>query len=200
MFSAILGGCTSSIVGNSGLVKKVWFPREILPLSVVGASLVHFFLQLLVLLGAELVIGHPFVGPNLIYVPLAFVTLIVIGSAIGIALAAANVYLRDIQHLLEVVLLLWFWMTPIVYPVGNVITKLSSHGVLLHLYLANPMNPVIVAFQKGLYKATYVNGNAVLFTGNVLGRLGLVFVGSLVALFFAQRLFHRLQGSFAQEL
>jgi ABC-2 type transport system permease protein len=127
LYSAGLGGGTTSIVGNAGLVSKVWFPREILPLAAIGAALVHFGLQLLVLAAALVVFWYE---PSWSYLPLvipALLVLLLLVGAIAIALAAINVYARDTQHLLELVLLAWFWMTPIVYPFAQVSTT-TVHG------------------------------------------------------------------------
>src|SRR4051794_5339704 len=105
LYSAGLGGGTTAITGNGGLVTKVWFPREILPLAAIGAALVHFALQLLVLAAALVVFWYQ---PSWSYLPLvvpALLVLLLLVSAVAIALAAINVYARDTQHLLELVLL-----------------------------------------------------------------------------------------------
>src|SRR4051794_22004650 len=130
LYSAGLGGGTTSIVGNAGLVSKVWFPREILPLAAIGAALVHFGLQLLVLTGALVVFRYQ---PAWSYLPLivpALITLLVLLAALAMTLAAVNVYARDTQHLLELVLLAWFWMTPIVYPYVQVRQKVGDWALL----------------------------------------------------------------------
>lgn len=213
LFASTLGGCTTSIVNNSGLVKKVYFPREILPLAAVGAGIVNFALQLVVLAGVMLVSGYDFVGVNLAVIPLAFVALVLFASAVGLLLAAANVYFRDIQHLLDAaVLLLWFWITPIVYPVNTALNALRQQSFLGTdlgtIYLLNPMANIVIAFQRGIYRVvTPVDaaGNRVeaLYPApwsEYLLRVGAVAFGSLVLLWLAQRIFARAQGNFAQEL
>src|SRR5690606_13421860 len=119
-FNTGLSAGTSSIVANAQLVTKVWFPRESLVVASVLASMVHFLLQSVVLLGALLAFQRM---PDLSYIPvflLAMVVLVIFCTALGIALSAINVYLRDTQHLLEVVLLAWFWMSAVAYPYGMV--------------------------------------------------------------------------------
>ena len=106
----------SSVVANAGLVKKVAFPREILPLAAVGSMLVHFFLQSMVLFAVLAVVRWDRSrGRTSPLLPLALVALLLLTGALGILLSAINVYLRDTQHFLELALLAWFWMTPIVY-------------------------------------------------------------------------------------
>jgi len=179
----------------------VYFPREILPLAVVGAAMVHFVLQLLVLFVSLIAFRYDFVGPSLLWLPLAFVTLTIFMTALGLLLASANVYLRDTQHLLEVVLLFWFWITPIVYPINLAVTKLSSKSqVLKTIYLLNPMANIVIGFQRAIYRHVSVKGKLVLYAGNVTGRLFMLLGISLVLLWFGQRVFARAQGNFAQEL
>ncbi|SFK07154.1 ABC transporter permease [Cellulomonas sp. KH9] len=202
LFTDIIGGSTGSIVGNAGLVKKVYLPRELFPLSVVGASAVNFVLQLVVLIGAYVVTRSWPQAGDLLLVPLALMVLLVFATALGLVLAAANVYLRDVQYLVEVGLLLWFWMTPIVYDWTKVRDNLSgAHEWLFHLYMANPMTNVVLAFQRALWPGGRTEAGAPFYyDGDLVGRLLVVGAVSLVLLWFAQRIFARAQGNFAQEL
>ncbi|HEY9388750.1 MAG TPA: ABC transporter permease [Mycobacteriales bacterium] len=204
LFTDIIGGCTGSIVGNAGLVKKVYFPRELFPLSVVGAALVNFVLQSSVLLGAYLVSGrwpHP---ADLVLVPVALVVLVLFGVALGLVLAATNVYLRDVTYLVEVGLLLWFWMTPIVYDWTKVREQLvDSHHLtwLFHLYLANPMANAVLAFQRALWPGGLTRqGAPFYYGGNLYLRLAVLAAVCAGLVWLAQRVFARAQGNFAQEL
>jgi ABC-2 type transport system permease protein len=204
LFTDILGGCTGAVVGNAGLVKKVYFPRELLPLSVVGAAIVNFALQLVVLVGAYVVTGNWPKLSDLLLVPLGLLVIVVFATALGLILAASNVYLRDVQYLVEVGLLLWFWMTPIVYDWTKVRTTLvENNGLngLFQLYLANPMANVVLAFQRALWPGGHTEkGAAFYYDGNLYGRLGILLVVCLGLLYVAQRLFARSAGNFAQEL
>ncbi|QCB93142.1 ABC transporter permease [Cellulomonas shaoxiangyii] len=202
LFTDIIGGSTGSIVGNAGLVKKVYLPRELFPFSVVGASAVNFVLQLVVLIGAYVVTRSWPQPGDLLLVPLALAVLLVFATALGLVLAAANVYLRDVQYLVEVGLLLWFWMTPIVYDWTKVRENLSgAQEWLFHLYMANPMTNVVLAFQRALWPGGRTEeGAAFYYDGDLVTRLLVVGGVSLVLLWFAQRVFARAQGNFAQEL
>jgi ABC-2 type transport system permease protein len=205
LFTDIVGGCTGAIVGNAGLVKKVYFPRELFPLSVVGAALVNFCLQLVVLVigyAATRQWPHP---SNFGLVLPALAVLVVFSTALGLLLAASNVYLRDVTYLVDVALLLWFWMTPIVYDWTKVHTQLvtGNHHLswLFQLYMANPATNVVLAFQRALWPGGLTaKGAAFYYPGNLYLRLGVLFVASCGLLWLAQRLFARVQGNFAQEL
>jgi ABC-2 type transport system permease protein len=212
LFGSVLNSATTSIVSNSGLIKKVYFPREILPLAAIGAGLVHFVLQLVVVFGVLLAFHYDFFGPNLLLLPLAVVALVMFMTSMSLLLAAANVYLRDVQHLIEVFLLFWFWLTPIVYPINfafDVLSKKHLFGVKLStIYMLNPMADVVIGFQRAVYKHLVVRdsgGNLVktLYQGsyaNYTARMLAVVVVSAGLIWLSQRIFARAQGNFAQEL
>lgn len=211
LFGTTLGAATGSIVGNAGLVKKIYFPREILPLAAIGAGLFHFVLQLGVLFAVLTAFRYDFLGPNLLLLPLAVVALVLFMTAMSLFLAAANVYLRDVQHLLEVVLLFWFWLTPIVYPIRFALDSMSKRALLgvklSSIYMLNPMTNVIINFQRAIYKHVTVRDGAgvvrALYPGTYgayLMRAGIVIVLSMALVWLAQRCFARAQGNFAQEL
>lgn len=169
------------------------------------------------MVGALLLLSHPFLGTNLLYLPLSLLALVIFSTALGLLLAVANVRLRDVQHLIELVLLFWFWTTPIVYMSRQATTSLGKHH-LAKLYLANPLVNIVMGFQRAFYKQGYVPGGAVskggvapviqggarqpILTNNgLLGlRLAAVVAFATLLLWFAQRVFARAQGSFAQEL
>ncbi|WP_225753640.1 ABC transporter permease [Actinotalea sp. Marseille-Q4924] len=195
LFNEIVSGGTGSVVANSGLVKKVYFPREIFPLSTVGSALVNFGIQVVVLfIGTVLVGAVPFT-PTVLYVVPAVLLVVVLGLALATLLGALNVYLRDIQHLVEIVILLLFWASPIVYSYSYVNEYLGG-GWIEQVYLSNPVTIAIMAFQKGVWLA----GADQPFPADLPLRLGIALLASLVLLWVAQRLFARLEGNFAQEL
>ncbi len=212
LFSTSLSLASRSVVDNANLVTKVYFPREILPLSSVGTALVDFCLQALVLVAFMVTSGYDFTRIDLLLLPLSMFALLAFTSALGMWVAGLNVRYRDTQHLLNLSLLAWFWVTPIVYPSGFVYTELSSReflGIrLFDLYLANPMASVVMGFQRALYgTVSYpVEGGREVFVlapvslGWLALLIGGVAVGSLLLLFLAWRTFFHLSGDFAEEL
>ncbi|HEV8164133.1 MAG TPA: ABC transporter permease, partial [Actinomycetota bacterium] len=136
---------TGAVVGNANLVRKVRFPRIVLPMSSVGFAGVHFLLQMLVFL-VFLVPFHPEAfGPQLWLVLPALAVALVFTVALSLLASALNVRYRDVEHLLEIALLAWFWLTPIVYRVTLVQENFSGAPWLFRLYMANPMTAVVVA-------------------------------------------------------
>ena len=212
LFSMSMSSATVSIVNSGSLVTKVYFPREILPLSSIGGALIHFVLQFGVLLAVLTIFRYPIDWAALPLVPMAlFVELMVLVGAC-LLLSAFNVYLRDIQHLLELLLLAWFWMTPIVYPVALVHDKLSGSGDLgrwaLSVYLANPMTAVVLGFQRGLYGKVHASTpdgqlRRILIDAPIswyAWRLGLIAAGAVVLIAVAWMAFSRLEENFAEEI
>lgn len=206
LFSTALAAATGSVVGNAAIVKKVSFPREILALAAVGASLIHFFLQACVLLAALVGFRYAPSPRFMLLIPVALVALLLLAAGLGVLLAAINVYARDAQHLLELVLLAWFWMTPIVYQYRLVADRLQENA---WLYRLNPVTPIVLTFQRAIYNQTEPIGNdgnrlAILpadagMTWYLFQLLG-VAAGSLVLLALALKLFGRVEGNFAEEL
>lgn len=207
LFATALASATTSIIANGSIVKKIYFPREILPLASVGAGLVHFFLQVVVLLGALVVFRHGVSPTYLLMTIPALLVLLVLLSAFAIALAAINVYLRDTQHLLELVLLAWFWMTPIVYPYRLVADRLADRGQEWAAFL-NPITSIVLVFQRAIYNDIETGSGptavAILPDGVspwwYLQHLAVVGGIALVLLVGALSLFGRLEGNFAEEL
>lgn len=193
---AVTGG-TGSIVANSGLVKKVYLPREIFPLSTLGTSAVNSAIQLVILLAAIVVTGQIPSLASLAYLPLALVVLVVYATLFGLLLSALNVYMRDIQHLIEVITFLAFWASPIVYSYSYVQRALATNYPVLHeVYLSNPVTLAILGFQRSLWAA----GVDQPYPAHLMIRLvGAALIG-IVLVFGAHRIFARLEGNFAQEL
>ena len=201
-----------SVVDNASLVKKVYFPREILPLSAIGVTLVDFVLQSAVLLGFMLVIGYDFHLHAVWMYPLAFVTLLVFTLAVTLWVAGLNVRYRDVQHLLNLGLLVWFWLTPIVYQGALVEEFLTQRSATLwNLFVSNPLATIVFGFQRALYGVVTpivtIDGApaAVRVLPDVslswqAGMLLLALGGSLLLLAYTWRLFFRLSGDFAEEL
>lgn len=206
LFANSLGGAVGSVVGNASLVTKVYFPREVLPLSAVGSHLVHFGLQFLVLLAGVAVFRVRVSAEAFVLVPAALATEVLFIAGVALIVSVLNVYFRDVQHLLELLMLAWFWMTPIVYPISFALAKLPPG--LARLYLLNPMAAVVLAYQRGVYgsvdaRHVAAGGQHILADAPVswyLTRLGFVALGGAVLMAAAWKVFRRLESRVAEEL
>jgi ABC-2 type transport system permease protein len=209
LYSEIVSSGTMSIIGNAGLIKKVYLPREIFPLAAAGSAIFNFAIQMIVLVAATVVLGQFPLSWNLLYVPVAILIVLVYGVAFAILLSALNVYLRDIQYLVEVAMLLLFWASPIVYAWSYVVNSavVVSHSWIASLYLLNPVSSAVLAFQKGMWLAgseTRTIEDAVIapqpWPADLDLRLLIVTIVGFILLIVCQRVFQKLQGNFAQEI
>jgi ABC-2 type transport system permease protein len=207
LFSAALLQGSRAVIDNANLVKKVAFPREILPLSSIGVALFDFTLQSIVFLLFVVVSGHGVGIHAIVLYPLSFLTLMVFTTAATLWTSALNVRYRDVGHLLNLGLLVWFWMTPIVYQAVLVQSALADREVLgvslWNLYLANPLTPIVLGFQRALYGDPVQQGEQVLPAASAAwqaGLLALVLAVSIALLLLAWRVFFRRSGDFAEEL
>ncbi len=196
LFSETVASATGSIVANSGLIKKVYLPREVFPLASVGSALFNFFIQLGILLLATLVLGVFPLQPELLLAIPSILLMLTFATALGLLLSAVNVYLRDIGYLMEVVLLVMMWASPIVYS-WSMVKSILGNSILLEIYTNNPVTLAVLGFQR----AFWTGGNATAeYPDQLLLRIVIAFVASLVLLIISHRVFIRLQGNFAQEL
>ena len=203
LFAGAVGTSTAAVVGNAGLVKKVRFPLSVLPLSQVGFALVHFALQVFVLLVVMAVTGNTqFAGPQLLLAVPAIAVAVLFTVAVSFLVAGLNVRYRDTQHVVEVALMAGFWINPIVYSVSLVHNEL---GNLYGLYYLNPMAGVVVAMQRAIYAQNPVlpGGSTVLASDDYafyLEKLGIGALVSAVLLGLGLWAYHRLSADFAEEL
>jgi ABC-2 type transport system permease protein len=198
---------TGSVVGNANLVRKVRFPRIVLPLSSVGFSGVHYLLQLLVLFVVLVPFYPAALGPQLWLLVPALAVAVTVTVAMSLLASALNVRYRDVEHLLEITLLAGFWLTPIVYPVTVIRDQVAGHGWLFDLYMASPMTAVVVAMQRAIYvhPVVTVDGKPRQILpadgyGFYLTWLGVAGAVALVLLAVGLWTFRRLQADFAEEL
>ncbi|MER3387444.1 MAG: ABC transporter permease [Microcella pacifica] len=194
-FTEAVGGSTTAVIGNAALVKKVYLPRELFSLSVIGSSAVTAGVQLIVLLVATAAFGQFPLHSDLALLPLSALALLALVTALALLLSALTVSYRDLQHLVEVGLLIGFWLSPIVYSYRLVADEVGGTW-LEQLYLANPMTIIAMGFQKALWIA----GADQPWPPDLELRILAVLVLGVLGTWAAQRIFARREGDFAQEL
>lgn len=185
-----LNGAVSSIVGNEGLVKKVYFPRSVLPTASTLAWLANFGVELIVL-GVVLLVAGNMVLP---WVPVVLALMVletgfVLG--LGLLLSAANAYFRDVQHFLAIVLNIWFYATPILYPKSQIPEDTELLGMSVRDLLGlNPMAVFVDSYRSVLYDLAWPS----------LGQWLAMAVVSAVTLALGAAGFRRLEPRLAEEL
>lgn len=184
-----LNGGMTSLIGNANLVKKVYFPREIL----VGATVASWLVSFLIELGVLAVVLAFFGNIVVVWVPVvlllvAIQTMFVTGLAL--ALAGAAVYFRDLQHLLGLVLQVWLYSAPIVYPVSLVQGEVGTGRWKITLYNLNPLTRFVEAYRDALYHLRFPP----------LDHLAYLVGVSIAVLLAGWWVFSRLEGKLAEEL
>jgi ABC-2 type transport system permease protein len=151
LVSTSLLTATQSITSNASLVGKVKFPRAVLPLSSVSAAFVHFCLQSVAFAVVLVVTTHTVDWSYVWLLPFAVATCLIVCAAFALLLAPLNVYARDTTHLLELIVLGWFWATPILYQYERAASWFSRHGFGEWILLINPATPIVITFQRAIY-------------------------------------------------
>ena len=150
---SIMGG-TNSIVDNAHLIKKVYFPREVLPLSNVLSGLINFLLAMIVLFGMILVFGVDLTGSVLV-LPVVITAQVLFSLGLVFFLSTANVFYRDTQHIMQVAMQAWFFLTPIFYPIDIIPESATMLGMSVNLQLwvrrLNPMASLVASYRDILY-------------------------------------------------
>ncbi|MCI8622574.1 MAG: ABC transporter permease [Provencibacterium sp.] len=144
-FSNCLTGGAGAILGQKDMVKKIYFPREVIPIAYVTSSFVNMLLCFVVIFGVILFSGNGLSGEALLYLPLVMAVEYVMALGIALLTSAITVYFRDMEHILGIAGLAWMYLTPIMYGPDAVPPE------FLRLFEMNPMMPVIMAYRDILY-------------------------------------------------
>ena len=195
LFSETLVGATGAVIANAALVKKVYVPRELFPLASVGSALFNFAIQLGILVVATLVSGSFPWHAELLYAIPSVLIVLIYALGFGLFLAAANVYLRDAQYLVEVAMMVLFWASPVVYS-WQMVSELVTNPLVLEIYTNNPLTLAVIGFQR----AFWIESDSVAQPTDLLLRMAIAILVGLVVVLGSHRVFLRLQGDFAQEL
>lgn len=182
-FSEALSSGTGCIVEHSDMTKKIYFPREVLPIAAVSSRFVNLMLTYVIVFLVIMFSGVG-IGTSIVYLPLVFVIHYALVLGCVLILSAINVYFRDIQHIVGVLLMAWVWMTPIMYSYDML------SGIMKTVVDFNPMTSIILAYQNILY---YKMSPDLL----KLGKIGLFSIGVLL---IGEFIFYALEKNFAEEL
>lgn len=174
---------TTSIINNGNLVKKVYFPREILPLSLIFSNFVNFLITFIVLFLAIMVFQVK-IGIAILFLPVILILLLGITIGLSLILSSLNVYYRDISHFVEILFMIWFYLTPIVYSVELIPQKFKT------IILLNPLSLVVESVRDCVLYNRIPNGKY------LLGMLAY----ALVLLVLGFKIFRDKEKSFAESI
>ena len=173
----------ASIVTNGGIIKKVYFPREILPISTATSNLLNFLITGIIVFAALLISGVG-IGPSIIVLPIIVLIQYILQLGLAFIFSSITVYVRDVEYLLNVFMMLMFYLCPIVYSANMIPSK------LLPLFKLNPMFHIIGYYRSILYYKEFPNMLNVFLL--FVACVGIMIVGYLI--------FRKCKKRFAEEL
>lgn len=183
-FSSCLTGGATTVVNNQDLVKKIYFPRLILPVAYVTSSFVNMLLTFLVIFAVIIITGFGINIGAVLYLPFIMIIEYILAMGIALLSSACTVYFRDLEHILGILSMAWMYLTPIIYSPEMIPEK---YMVFFNL---NPMTPIVEAYRDILYyqrapqmgsllQATLVGVFVVIFGAVIFGHLQKGFVEEL---------------------
>lgn len=183
-----LGDSLHAILGNANLVTKASFPRIILPLAMVKANLANFLLSFIVVIVYLVLAGASFGA--LYWIPLVVLTQLALCTGVALLFSASNVFFRDTEHILSVVMLAWFFLTPVIYPIDRVLANPGFPAWVPVAFFMNPMTGIVTAYRVALLSVP--NPGTLLLTLSFAAAWSILVVGVM--------LFQRTEVYFGDEL
>ncbi|MCX8074989.1 MAG: ABC transporter permease [Clostridia bacterium] len=175
---------TVSVTNGASILKKVYFPREILPLATVISGTINYFFSAVIIFIALIFFSPIGVSVFALWLPIIVIIQAIFSLACIMILSAINVYARDVQYIMNVILMVWFYITPVLYSTDMVPERYRF------FYNLNPMVKLIDSYRDILYSKTMPN----------LKWLGLILLASTILLYVSYLIFQKLQRRFAEEV
>lgn len=187
---------TRSLVDNGALIKKIYLPRELFPVASTIVALVNFLPQVVILFAVCLVVGWAPVPLQVLGILLGIAIVVILAIGLGMLFGAANVSFRDSQNLVDLIVMVVVWASPVLYPFTQVQQVLPEW--LLVIYRLNPITSAVELFHAGFWYPTTGGEGSV---PDDLFLYGAIALGTaLLTLVLGQLVFKRLEGRFAQDL
>ena len=183
-FSTSVSAGASCVMAQKDIVKKIYFPREVLPISHVTCQLVNMLLSMVVVLAVLLLSGKGISFKAILYLPPVIVAEYLLALSITMIVSAVTVYLRDLEHVLVIITMAWQFLTPVMYSIDMVPEQIQT---IFHL---NPMTPIIIAYRDILYYQKTPK----------LGTLTQGIIFSIILLIVGWNVFGHLKKHFAEEM
>lgn len=149
-FSASLSASSRTLLDNQKLIRSIYFPRAALPVSAVLANSVHMLMAMAVLEIVLVFAGHT-PGASIVLLPVAVLLLAGMTSGFAMMISVGNVYYRDVSQFLEVILLAWFYASPVIYPLGKGLIPVRMEAFIRF----NPVAGALEAFHSMMYYGTW---------------------------------------------
>ncbi len=182
-FAGSLTSATNSLVGNADLITKIYFPREVFPLAIILARFIDLCVASLVLVGLMFFYHIPFHATALLF-PFILLIQVVLMMGLSLLLSMGNLFFRDVKYIFDVVIILWMFVTSVIYPIS------VDSPALQKVLMLNPMTPILNAYRTLILKGEFPQ----------IGQLLPAIVISAVIFFIGAFLFHRTEHLFAENI
>ncbi len=179
-FAQSLSSAANALTGNASLITKIYFPREILVLGTIIAKMVDFFYSCLVLV-LFFAFYHVPLNSQIVWVIPIFIIQLIFTAGLSLLISAFNLFYRDIQYLLSLIISLWFYLTPVLYPIEQFPDKYRW------IFIFNPMSVIINAYRQTVLGGGEPNLNS----------LGIATLTSIVFFIISFLIFKKMEGKFA---
>ena len=156
--TAVQGGATC-VRAQADMVKKIYFPREVIPVSYVTSAFINMLFSFLIVFLAVLVSGFGFYWKGMLYLPIIMLFEYLLALGIAFAISAATVYFRDLEQIVSVVMMAWIYITPIMYTIDYVPEQYR------YFMMLNPMTPIVEVYHQILYYRMVPTPNYLLLAG-----------------------------------
>ena len=184
-FQTVVNECVTCVKANAGIIKKVYFPREILPLSAAISGIINFFISCIIIL-VFCLIWHVGFSWHLLLVPLFALAEGMFALGLGMALGAMSAYVQDLEYIVNFILMMAFYGTPIIYQLN---TFATSASVLVKLIKMNPMTWILDGYRGAFLYHTMPDGMTFF----------LIYAVAIVTLVIGWWIFRKLEKGFAEQ-
>lgn len=188
-FAGCISSGTITVILNANLIKKVYFPRELLPISVVLSGAINFVISCIVIF-LFLFISGIGISANILYFPLILLIQVMFLLGVTFFLSAINVYIRDVEYIMNFITLLLMYLTPILWEVKMITERAPEYAQYVKYLFLNPMAGIIDSYHQIFYYKNAPNGSLLLYTALVSA--GVLLLGYLT--------YRKLEKGFAEEL
>lgn len=184
-FTTCINQGIASVRANAGIIKKVYFPREILPISVVLSGLVNFFISCIIIF-IFVIFGGFGISWHIVFLPVIAILQAMLILGLDFALSSINVYIKDTEYLVQFILNMLFYGTPILYDTS----QFNAGGIISILFKINPLTTIVESYRSIFIYHQLPNFNMLLY----------VFIVSFVVLVIGYMIFKKLERNFAEEI
>lgn len=182
-FNTSIIQCASCIIANAGILKKIYFPREIIPVSILTSNLINFLISCIIIIFALFISGIG-ISWHIIFLPLIVLIQYIFSLALSFIISALSTYIKDLVYFINIIMMLWFYLCPVVYSVDLIPEN------FLFIFKLNPLLYLINGYRDVLFYQVIPDIKSLL----------ILLIISLLILYVGYKIFKKLEKNFVEEL